>query len=160
MASSATLVDAQSAQRTASAPALRGLRAESAHRLRLFRLRRVRVVVGRFRADGALTGRLCRWSVGGNTAVRRPALRGPPPLTCGEADGCDAGRVGLQGQDRATCCIAHPFGGYAARALPRPVLIPAPFRRSHTPKANPLRGIASQSPSQRASRECHAAGQG
>jgi predicted nucleic acid-binding Zn ribbon protein len=27
---------------------------------------------------------------------------------------------------------------------PRPVLIPAPFRRSHTPKANPLRGIASQ----------------
>ena len=46
MASSATLVDAQSAQRTASAPALRGLRAESAHRLRLFRLRRVRVVWG------------------------------------------------------------------------------------------------------------------
>lgn len=27
---------------------------------------------------------------------------------------------------------------------PRPVLIPAPFRRSHTPKANPLRGIADQ----------------
>ncbi len=22
------------------------------------------------------------------------------------------GRVSLQGQDRATCCIAHPFGGY------------------------------------------------
>jgi len=21
-------------------------------------------------------------------------------------------RVSLQGQDRATCCIAHPFGGY------------------------------------------------
>ena len=53
-------------------------------------------------------------------------------------------RVGLQGQDRATCCIAHPFGGYAAKILPRPVLIPAPFRRSHTAKANPLRGIASQ----------------
>ena len=69
-------------------------------------------------------------------------------------------RVSLQGQDRATCCIAHPFGGYAAKTLPRPVLIPAPFRRSHTPKANPLRGIASQSPSQRAWRECHAAGQG
>ncbi|HUW38103.1 MAG TPA: hypothetical protein VMV91_12315 [Rhodocyclaceae bacterium] len=54
------------------------------------------------------------------------------------------GRVGLQDQDRATCCIAHPFGGYAAKNSPRPVLIPAPFRRSHTPKANPLRGIASQ----------------
>ena len=54
------------------------------------------------------------------------------------------GRVSLQGQDRATCCIAHPFGGYAAKTLPRPVLISAPFRRSHTPKANPLRGIASQ----------------
>jgi len=70
------------------------------------------------------------------------------------------GRVSPQGQDRATYCIAHPFGGYAAKTLPRPVLIPAPFRRSHTPKANPLRGIASQNPSQRASRECHAAGQG
>ena len=52
------------------------------------------------------------------------------------------GCVGLQ--DRATYCIAHPFGGYAAKTVPRPVLIPAPFRRSHTPKANPLRGIASQ----------------
>ena len=30
------------------------------------------------------------------------------------------GRVGLQGQDRATCCIAHPFGGYAANTPPRP----------------------------------------
>jgi len=55
-----------------------------------------------------------------------------------------SGRVSLQDQDRATRCIAHPFGGYAAKTLPRPVLIPAPFRRSHTPKANPLRGIASQ----------------
>ena len=55
----------------------------------VFRLRRVRVVVGRFRAAGALAGRLRRWSVGGNTAARPSALRGPPPLTCGEADGCD-----------------------------------------------------------------------
>lgn len=70
------------------------------------------------------------------------------------------GRVSLQGQDRATYCIAHPFGGYAAKTVPRPVLIPAPFRRSHTAKANPLRGIASQNPSQRASRERHTAGQG
>ena len=46
---------------------------------------------------------------------RCPALRGPPPLTCGEADGCVAWRNGPQGQDRATCCIAHPFGGYAAK---------------------------------------------
>jgi hypothetical protein len=62
------------------------------------------------------------------------------------------GRVSLQGQDRATCCIAHPFGGYAAKTLPRPVLIPAPFRRSHTAKANPLRGIASQNKPVSASR--------
>ena len=49
-----------------------------------------------------------------------------------------------QGQDRATYCIAHPFGGYAAKHPATSHLIPAPFRRSHTPKANPLRGIASQ----------------
>ena len=72
-------------------------------------------------------------------------------------------RVGLQDQDRATYCIAHPFGGYAAKTLPGPVLIPASFRRSHTAKANPLRGIASQNLnhlSQRALRECHTAGPG
>jgi len=108
-------------------------------------LRHVSVVVGRFRAGGALAGRLCRWSVGGNTAARRPVLRCPPPLTCGEADGFDTGRFFLlQGQDRATYCIAHPFGGYAAKHPAPSHLIPAPFRRSHTPKANPLRGIASQ----------------
>jgi hypothetical protein len=64
------------------------------------------------------------------------------------------GRVSLQGQDRATCCIAHPFGGYAAKTLPRPVLIPAPFRRTHTAKANPLRGIASQNPNHLVSARC------
>jgi hypothetical protein len=64
------------------------------------------------------------------------------------------GRVGLQGQDRATCCIAHPFGGYAANTLPRPILIPAPLRRSHTAKANPLRGIANQKQVRSALRVC------
>jgi len=94
-------------------------------------------------------------------AARRAALRGPPPLTCGEADGCDAGRVGLQGQDRAACCIAHPFGGCAANTSPRPVLFPAPFRRSHTARANPLRGIASQKPNRSVRcAQVHAAGQG
>ena len=56
-----------------------------------------------------------------------------------------SGRVSLQGQDRATCCIAHPFGAYAANPAASH-LIPAPFRRSHTAKANPLRGIARQGP--------------
>jgi hypothetical protein len=65
-----------------------------------------------------------------------------------------SGRVSLQDQNRATCCIAHPFGGYAAHTWPRPVLIPAPFRRSHTPKANPLRGIAGQRRHQLALRVC------
>jgi hypothetical protein len=56
-----------------------------------------------------------------------------------------AGRVPLQNRDRATCCIAHPFGGYAANPAASH-FIPAPFRRSHTPKANPLCGIANQKP--------------
>ena len=62
---------------------------------------------------------LCRLRRG---AVRPPALRGPPPLTCGEADGCVGGRGRPQDQNRATCCIAHPFGGCAAQqpAAPRP----------------------------------------
>ena len=64
-----------------------------------------------------------------------------------------SGRVSLQGQDRATCCIAHPFGAYAANPVASH-LIPAPFRRSHTAKANPLRGIASQTPHQLALRVC------
>ena len=64
-----------------------------------------------------------------------------------------AGRVSLQGQDRATCCIAHPFGGYAANPAASH-LVSAPFRRSHTANANPLRGIASQKQTQSALRVC------
>ena len=72
------------------------------------------------------------------------------------------GRVSLQDQDRATYCIAHPFGGYAAKTLPRPVLISAPLPRSHTPKANPLRGIADQRhhPGQFAALKCTLPGRG
>ncbi len=90
---------------------------------------------------------------GWHTAARRLVLRGPPPLTCGEAVGSASGRVSLQGQDRATCCIAHPFGGYAENPAASH-LSPAPFRRSHKAKANPLCGIASQRPNQLALRVC------
>jgi hypothetical protein len=55
-------------------------------------------------------------------AVRRPALRGPPPLTCGEADGCAGGAWQAARSKPCHLLIAHPFGGYAAGTLPRPTL--------------------------------------
>ncbi len=64
-----------------------------------------------------------------------------------------AERLRLQDQNRATCCIAHPFGGYAANPATSH-LVPAPFRRSHTAKANPLCGIASQKQTRSALRVC------
>ena len=142
MASAATLVDAWLARRTASEPALRGRRAESAHRLRLFRLRRVRVVVGRFRAAGAGACRRCRWSVGGTLLAvlhfvarrRLPAVKRTAALP-----GLSASKV------KTVPPAALRIHSAATRPNPAAShLIPAPFRRSHTAKANPLRGIASQ----------------
>jgi len=71
------------------------------------------------------------------------------------------GRVGPQDQDRATRCIAHPFGGYAANPAASH-LLPAPLHRSHTAKANPLRGIAGQRqhPGQFAALRCTLPGSG
>jgi len=74
-------------------------------------------------------------------------------LTALKRTAAPAERVSLQDQDRATYCIAHPFGGYAAKTLPRPVLIPAPFRRSHTPQGKPAaRDCQSKSESARIAR--------
>ena len=172
MASSATLVDAQLARRTASEPALRGRRAESAHRLRSSAC----AASGWLWAASAPLARSLAGCAGGQwvatalLAVLHPVVRRCLPAV--ERTATMLGRVSLQGQDRATCCIAHPFGGYAANPAASH-LIPAPLRRSHTAKANPLRGIASQRQSQSALRvhwhkaamqlaslDCHAAGQG
>ena len=153
MASSATLVDAQLARRTASEPALRGRRAESAHRLRSSAC----AASGWLWAASAPLARSLAGCAGGQW-VATPLLdllhsvaRRRLPVV--KRTAAIPGRVGLQDQNRATCCIAHPFGGYAANPAASH-LIPAPFRRSHTAKANPLRGIASQKQTRSALRVC------
>jgi hypothetical protein len=99
MASAATLVDAWLARRTASEPALRGRRAESAHRLRLFRLRRVRVACGPLPRRRARSLAGCaggQWVATPPCAVLHFVAR--RRLTALKRTAAMPGRVGQQGQ--------------------------------------------------------------
>jgi hypothetical protein len=71
------------------------------------------------------------------------------------------GRVSLQGQDRATCCIAHPFGGYAAntrRVPPHSCSIPQVAHGQGKPAARDCQSKATSGSVRCA--QLHSAGQG